>query len=230
MATTREPVRVQNERPATHGRKQTTDGPGVSRTTDEGRRESDACLVQRCVAGEVLAWEELYDQCHPPLLQYIKSTLGSNRGDPNLADELAARVWYALVADDGELLTRYDPKRGARLLTFIRAIAKDQMCRYFRSEKRRRKREAISLRASDRESLPAEMHMDVSFDEFLESLPPREQEFVRTRLLDNPNAVTPAGDEPEISLTNAWQLTHRIRMKLVRFLGMASSVEDRGGF
>ena len=33
----------------------------------------------------------------------------------NLVDEIAARVWYALVANDGELLARYKPNRRCSL-------------------------------------------------------------------------------------------------------------------
>ena len=39
--------------------------------------------------------------CHGPLLALIKGMLHS--ADANLIDEIAARVWYALVANDGAL-------------------------------------------------------------------------------------------------------------------------------
>ena len=51
---------------------------------------------------------------------------------PELVDEITARVWYALVADDGKLLERYDPSRGARLITFLRALTKGVASGYFR--------------------------------------------------------------------------------------------------
>ena len=46
----------------------------------------------------------LYAQCHEPLLLSIRIMLGPRNTDANLVDEIAARVWYALVANDGELL------------------------------------------------------------------------------------------------------------------------------
>ncbi len=76
--------------------------------------------MERCLAGEVAAWEELYAQYHDVLLASVRCFLGQARSDHNLVDEIAARVWYALVANDGALLAKYDPKRGARIITFMR--------------------------------------------------------------------------------------------------------------
>lgn len=84
---------------------------------------ADLHLVDRCLNGEVAAWEELYAQCHEPLCTAIRSKLRQGITDPNLVDEMAARVWYAVVKNDGELLSRYDPERGGRVITFLRAIA-----------------------------------------------------------------------------------------------------------
>ena len=71
--------------------------------------QADRQLVDRCLAGEVAAWEEFYAQCHDPLCTAIRIMLGRPHGDPNLVDEIASRVWYALVANDGKLLGRYSP-------------------------------------------------------------------------------------------------------------------------
>ncbi len=78
------------------------------------------------------------------MLRSIEHILGSDHADPNLVDELAARVWYALVADDGKVLAKFDARRGARLGTFLRCLAKDVTIRHFRSEYRRRRRERVA--------------------------------------------------------------------------------------
>lgn len=96
------------------------DPPGV---------HADLLLAERCLAGEPAAWEEFYTQCHEPLLVSVRIMLGPQGSDANLVDEIAARVWYALVANDGELLARYKPDQGARLITFICKLAKDQIVR-----------------------------------------------------------------------------------------------------
>ena len=82
--------------------------------------EEDRALVDRCLEGDPGAWEELYRHCHPLLLSYIKILLGGGASDPNLVDEISARVWYALIEKGGRLLARYDSRRGARLITFLR--------------------------------------------------------------------------------------------------------------
>jgi len=175
MSVTRDMAGNCKTRPKGKQRKTTGEPP------DTSDPRSDHELVQRCISGEVAAWEQLYRQYQPPLLSYIHSVL--KRNDPDLADELAARVWYALVDHDGELLTRYDPQRGTRLITFIRAIAKDRICRYFRSEKRRRTRETLALAQSGREYTSPEMYADAALSEFLETLTPREREYADEYLL-----------------------------------------------
>ena len=72
--------------------------------------QADRKLVDRCLAGEVAAWEEFYAQCHDPLCTAIRIILGRSHGDANLVDEIAARVWYALVADDGALWSGIRPR------------------------------------------------------------------------------------------------------------------------
>lgn len=181
--------------------------------------EKDRELVDRCLSGESRAWEELYLQFHDRLLASIKSLLAAGRADPNLVDEIAARVWYAVVADNAKLLARFQPQRGCRLTTFLAAIARGQAVEIFRSERRRRGRELVA--SLDR--LPAEDHLDntlAELDEFLDTLTPRERGFCAEILLQM------AATEGQYSPANAWQLRSRIQRKLRRFLlgGTTASV------
>jgi DNA-directed RNA polymerase specialized sigma24 family protein len=181
--------------------------------------EIDRQLVDRCLSGESKAWEDLYFEFHDRLLASIKSMLGPARADPNLVDEIAARVWYAVVANDAQLLARFQPQRGCRLSTFLAAIARGQAVAIFRSEKRRRGRELVASRLerqSPEESLET---MLGQIEEFLKTLTPREREFCAEILLDLTDA--PEGD---YSPTNAWQLRSRIHGKLRRFLGGAQPI------
>ena len=173
---------------------------------------SDRKLVERCLAGEVAAWEELYAQCHQPLLSLISAML--RQPDASLVDEIAARVWYALVENDGELLGRFDPARGTRLITFMRALARDLAARHYRSELRRQKREREVLRQKSRYHIPEEDATDASLDEFMATLTPHERGFCSRHHLATPS------DEGEqlASPDSVWQLTRRIRRKLLRFL------------
>jgi hypothetical protein len=176
---------------------------------DSAAALDDLQLAQRCVAGEVAAWEQIYAQCHDPLSASVKVMLGAQSRDANLVDEIVARVWYTLVANDGEVLAQYKPKRGS-LVTYMRTLARDQITRYFREELRRRKREQSSVRA---QPLANSSPVD-SLAEFLGTLTPHEQVFCSENLLAESTGTVPEAQ----STTNIWQTSHRIYRKLLRFL------------
>ncbi len=180
--------------------------------------DADRDLAQRCVAGQVNAWEELHAQCNHQLVQIVCVLLSGRTSDINLAEEITARVWYALVADDGELLTRYDPGRGARLITFLRAIARDEVRRHFRSELRRRVREGKASRQRAPHYSTDDDQVDVSLNEFLETLSPSERQFCGEYLLDSPDDDSYL-ETDEMTRANFWQKTHRVYKRFVRFFG-----------
>jgi hypothetical protein len=184
--------------------------------TDATGARADGLLVERCVAGEVAAWEQLYAQCHEPLLVSIGILLGRQSSDASLIDEIAARVWYDLVANDGELLARYDASRGARLITFLRALAKDEIVRHFREEVRRRNRELSALRERPRQQEKTLGQQLNSLAEFLCTLTPQEKTFCSEYLLAEPAAEGP------YSSASIWQLSHRVYHKLLGFLNLRS--------
>ena len=198
----------------------TGEGPiaASSGEKDDANREgirADGLLAKRCLAGEVAAWDQLYAQCHEPLLVSIRIMLGSQSADANLVDEICARVWYALVANDGELLSRYKPSRGARLITFMRARANSEIVRYIRSEVRHHKRELAALRERPQYQGQDGTQPVNILAEFFGTLTPRERVFCSEHLLgESSDVLTPA-----YSTSNIWQLSHRIRRKLLRFLG-----------
>ncbi len=170
-------------------------------------------LVDRCRAGDEAAWAEMHAKCQQHVLRQIRFTLGDQGRDQNLVEEIAARVWFGLVADNGHLLGRFQPKKGNGLEKYLGAIARFEVLRHQRSEYRRRRREQD--RQSDRpdnrdDSMLREIALDVN--SFLPQLTPREQEFFHHVLLGN------NGHHLQISAPNAWQLKHRIRKKLLEFL------------
>jgi hypothetical protein len=173
-------------------------------------------LAKRCAAGEVAAWEELYAKCHDPLLRSIKIMLGRQCGDATLVDEIAARVWYGLVADDGALLAKYNPKRGAKLITFMRVLARDAISRHFREEIRRRQREAQALRERPQHDGSSLDQSLASLKEFMATLSAHEHYFCREYLFASPGQEQPPGQS--LPRTTIWQLSRRIYLKLVKFL------------
>jgi hypothetical protein len=181
------------------------------------RALADHRLAARCLAGEVAAWEELHTQCHGPLLASIRIMLDGCSSDSNLVDDIAAQVWYTLVADDGAILTRYTPKRGARLITFMRALAKDIVCRHFRTERRRQKHEAAATRQKLRQSLGNSTESANSVNEFLTTLTPEEKTFCGEFLLDRPSDGQNNGRAKNCPST-LWRWTQRVYGKLLRYL------------
>lgn len=178
----------------------------------------DRQMVDRCLAGEVAAWEGLYAQCHSGLLVSIRILLGHGESDENLVDELAARVWYALVANDGELLARYDAAHGARLSTFLRAIAKDLVGRHFRTENRRIRREREAVIERPRHGEPAGDGGVESLTRFMATLSPQERAFCGDYLLARPSEEAVQAQRT-YSAANIRQLSSRIQRKLVEFVG-----------
>lgn len=175
---------------------------------------ADQALVRRCIAGEVLAWEELYARFHPLLKNAIEMVLAPAYRNTELVDEIAARVWYALVENDGELLERYDPNRGGRLTTFMQAIARDLVTRHFRSEHRRRGREAIAIQGK-LAYCPSDQGPNLC--EFLSTLTAKEREFTAQYLLAEKSEACAALSRPRTQ-ASVWQLTRRIRQKLRSYL------------
>lgn len=188
-------------------------------SSDEPLAEAwaDRRLIDRCRAGEIAAWEQLYRQCHGPLLLAIKIFLGRYSAGEDLAEEIAARVWLNLVDDHGALLDRFDAERGCRLTTFLAALAKRDVLRYLRGERRRQARENASRpSAGSQRALPPppDAAFSMALDEFLDTLSLRERQFCEAYLLAN---AADAADD--YSATNRWQLCHRVRRKLLEFLG-----------
>lgn len=179
----------------------------------EGDAANDRRLAMRCLAGEVAAWEDLYGRFHEPLCRAIRGMLGGGGSDLSRVDEVAARVWYALVRNDGELLGRFDPARHTRLGGFLRGLARIEIMQYYRAEYRRRAQETACCAArAGRESAASDWEVSAMIDDFAATLTPSEQEFLEEHLL--------GGDETDSqrwSDATIWQRCHRIRTKLKAF-------------
>ncbi len=179
--------------------------------------QADAALVARCVAGDVGGWETLYRRYHPKLIAAIECMLGRPQRDPELVDELAARVWYALIDNDGELLGKFDTGKMARLGTFVKAIAREKVRRYVREERRRGRREVemCRTRSYPQVTTPDESHTTLL--DFRETLTPGEKRFLDSRFADSSiSDGSPAPSDADNS-PRIWQLTSRLRRKLLAF-------------
>ena len=132
--------------------------------------------------GRCEAWSELYAGHHDRLCRSIRIMLGS-LSDANVVDEIAARVWYALVANDGKLLEQYKPERKALLITFMRLVVRDKIKCYIRSEDSPATTRGLGGLS---ESAGTNGHCEAisdSISDFLATLTPREQKFCHEFLL-----------------------------------------------
>lgn len=176
---------------------------------DESNAVSDRQLVDRCLRNDAAAWDELYAKYHDRLVGLIRLMIRPRDGDLSIVDEIAARVWYAVCANKGRLLDRFDVSRGCRLSTFLAAIARSEAASLLRSEKRRRRREKLASR-SEAIIGNADRTLELLL-ELQDSLTPRERQFVESCLVFESEP-----SELELSDANRWQLRHRVRRKLER--------------
>jgi DNA-directed RNA polymerase specialized sigma24 family protein len=175
-------------------------------------------LVDRCLAGDVTAWSSLYRQFHDSLMTAIRAFLGRSGHDANLVEEIAARVWYALVKNDFELLAKFTPQRGCRLSTFLSAVARNEARLLLRSERCRKTREQVASKQETQSASRSGAAAWPSDEEFLIMLSPAERTFYLDVLL----ARHGNGKAAAYTQQNQWQLRHRIRKKLERFISQAS--------
>jgi DNA-directed RNA polymerase specialized sigma24 family protein len=193
------------------------DNPAKKRGAARDTAQKDQRIVDGCLNGDERAWERLYRRCHPRLRKAIELLLGSESTDANLIEEIAARVWYALLRDDCRLLTTYDTERDSTLDVFLMGLARIEILRYLRSERRRHSHELVRGRKSLEEDRVSDWQMATMLDEFSSSLTPGEREFME-RFLTSPAEAQTDEDVEDLSACNIWQRRHRIRLKLHEYL------------
>jgi hypothetical protein len=122
------------------------------------------------------------------------------------------------VENDGQLLSRYDPVKGGRLLTFMITVAKFIVNRHFRSEERRSKCEFEALRDRPHYSAADSADPDQSLEAFLSTLSRGERDFCTRYLLEAPSGNGKQSENGH-SPSGIWQVSRRVYRKLVGFLG-----------
>jgi DNA-directed RNA polymerase specialized sigma24 family protein len=168
-------------------------------------------LIERCKAGDTAAWQEIYERYHSGLLRRIRSTLGSRARDENLVEEIAAKVWFALLDKNSRLLRKYRQQAENRFSAYLAGIARNEVLSYLRAERRRQRREVLHVAmGTPREhpqSSPEQMQL-AAWSEFVEALTPCERSFLKRCLQSE------RGHRDTLTAANRWQLCHRIRRKI----------------
>lgn len=192
-----------------HGLGSDSSPPGQE--VDLGR--VDRVLIDECLAGNADAWTRLYQKYQPRLLASIRASLASTLRRNDVIDEVASRVWYAVVSDNARLLARFAPGRNCQLGTYLSMLATTEVLRYLRSERRQQARNAVVGDRVTKDQAVRPGPMLCELDEFLDHLTPQERAFCKSELLDiSSEMAKPYSDQ------NAWQLRHRVLRKLRSFM------------
>lgn len=172
--------------------------------------------MQQCLADDERAWEKLYRRYYPRLKKAIELLLGVDAAEFHLIEEIAARVWYAVLKDGRRLLAAYDPDRDTALDSFFMGLARIEILQYMRSERRRHMHEIAGGRIKLEEQRVSDWQMGVMMNEFAATLTPGEKKFMDGSMI----GPVEGQDNEESSLppTTVWTRRHRIRRKLRSFL------------
>lgn len=170
------------------------------------QREYD--LVQRSLAGDQEAWRLLFADQQPRLLAKVRQLLGPMNRNDDLAEEVAARVWSAVLANDCRLLRVYDPRR-ARLSTFLGRRAFFEILMIFRAHTRRLYHET-SYKRSHPEAVKMPLPLKLVWQELDKRLTDSERSYLKNHLLRCSSTSQPA---------DSFRLLHdRVHLKVVAYL------------
>jgi len=179
--------------------------------------QDDEIIVIRCLRNEGQAWATLFEMCHSRILARLCSLFGRSPTALEKANDVAAQVWLSVLAHEGRLLRRFDARAGARLTTYLNSIAVKIGLSHLRESRRRLRRESeYAAEFVKRIEVPHTSLIEI--EEFAALLSPCEATFYREHLL----AADESFSTQRISEQNSWQLRHRVRKKLLGFLGMES--------
>ena len=174
---------------------------------EAAQREYD--LIQRALAGDQHAWYLLFHDQQPRPLAKVRQLLGPRRSHDDLAEEVAARVWSAALADDYHLLRVYDPGRG-RLGTYLGRRAFFEMLMVLRAHATRSRHESNYRRShADDGALPP-LPENLVWPELLASLTDTERAYLLEHLLGSSTAPLPSLSIPD--------LRYRVRLKVRAYL------------
>jgi DNA-directed RNA polymerase specialized sigma24 family protein len=175
--------------------------------------DEDEKLVLRCLRNDRQAWAVLFESCHPRILARLYSLLGRRDNSLEIAHDIAAQVWLSVISDEGRALRHFNAAAGTRLSTYLNGIAVKQGLSYLRKSRRRLRHEAEYFSSSVKR-IDAAPVTALDLRDFTQNLTPREAAYFCEELipLEDGKATSRLSDQ------NSWQLRHRIRRKLLRFL------------
>ncbi len=196
-------------------------------------REGDAITLSRAEESELIAacrrrdsgaWEQLFDLYHPPLLAVSRRLLLRAGGSADWADEIAARVWFALWKNRAKTLFRYNSQQ-IGFLGYLSGMARLEVAQMVREEVKRKNIEAWAFHWLPR-STEGDFFARILLTDCKETLSTTESLFLDRYLL----SIGPTnGLEPSKSMsrTNYWARRSRLRRKLCAYLVGSTSEGKR---
>jgi hypothetical protein len=152
------------------------------------RDDSERLLIERCIAGEEIAWGKLFNAQQPRLLRVLRARWHLSQAQ---AEEAAQQMWYSLWKNHGRALRFYDQQRGS-LLTFLATLALKAHWHAKRTRPRRVRETVCPLHGHEQILARAfQVSTELMIDDFCASLPVRRAAFVKTELLKS-RTIVPA--------------------------------------
>ncbi len=177
----------------------------------DGQR--DQRLVRECMAGDAAAWRRLYASYYARLVAYAGAVLRrEGRRDANLADEMAERVFVALLIGPRPLLEQYDPAQ-APLWEYLKALGRRRLRALLRDRHERQARMTPLPSPPLPDPRADTVPLQTLVEELRVQLPPRQQEFLQAY------ADTGLGDKvPGFTDSAAWKMKERIEQRARSFM------------
>jgi DNA-directed RNA polymerase specialized sigma24 family protein len=173
---------------------------------------SDVQLVQRCLAGEQEAWEELRRRHIPALARFIQQQLHGRKSARARAEEMAEEVLESLLVPTPARLRRFQATR-APFPAYLRMLALQAVYLECRQDKRRKGRESALGQRDPADTWADDATTALLREEFVASLTPRELKYYRKELLGVPDPAGPCYFSP----AQGYKLRQRILKKVKEF-------------
>jgi DNA-directed RNA polymerase specialized sigma24 family protein len=142
-------------------------------------------LVDRCLAGDGQAWNDLVRRFQPGLMSTVQRLLGKKARDAILVGDLVQEVWVLLWKNSCRLLRKFDGAKGD-LPAYLASLARQKVHHHFLALNRKKSLHQRSLSQCQLDDLEIwEAPLDLLMEDFCPCLTPNERELVFEKALGN---------------------------------------------
>jgi DNA-directed RNA polymerase specialized sigma24 family protein len=166
-------------------------------------------LVDRCLAGDGQAWNDLVRRFQPGLMSTVQRLLGKKARDAILVGDLVQEVWVLLWKNSCRLLRKFDGDKGD-LPAYLASLARQKVHHYFLTLNRKKNLHQLSLSHRQFDDLEIwEAPLDQLLRDFCPCLTPNERELVFEMALGNQQSAFSQdyASKLERSVLKKWKLS-----------------------